>query len=160
MWEKEKLLVASNFFFSHNVFHRYVSLMHQNEALCGNGLRNRDPDGRVYNRAVLDISVVLWETILAISDSIETSSPIETETIGVVSLSTTEITEMIRFQKTDPQGGHTLSSEIQRSFGMRKTDGLQMFRLSPCRMTWVDTFCRCIKPPFSHSIAHSSYFES
>ena len=71
--------------------------MHQNEALCGNGLRNRDPDGRVYNRAVLDISVVLWETILAISDSIETSSPIETETIGVVSLSTTEITEMIRF---------------------------------------------------------------
>ena len=37
--EKEKLLVTSNFSFSHNVFHRYISLGCQNAALCGNGLR-------------------------------------------------------------------------------------------------------------------------
>ena len=39
LWEKEKLLVTSNFSFSHNVFHNYISLVHQNAALCGNGLR-------------------------------------------------------------------------------------------------------------------------
>ena len=37
--EKEKLLVTSNFFFSHNVFKRlYISVVHQNAVLCGNGL--------------------------------------------------------------------------------------------------------------------------
>ena len=30
--------MTSNFFFSHNVFHSYISLVHQNVALCGNGL--------------------------------------------------------------------------------------------------------------------------
>ena len=35
---KEKLLVTSNFSFSHNVFHSYISLVHQNSVLCGNGL--------------------------------------------------------------------------------------------------------------------------
>ena len=35
--EKEKLLVTSNFSFSHNVFHSYISLVRQNVALCGNG---------------------------------------------------------------------------------------------------------------------------
>ena len=41
LWEKkkEKLLVTSNFFFSHNVLHNYVSLVCQNVVLCGNGLR-------------------------------------------------------------------------------------------------------------------------
>ena len=33
--EKERLFVTSNFSFSHNVFHSYVSLVHQNAALCG-----------------------------------------------------------------------------------------------------------------------------
>ena len=33
------LLVTSNFSFSHNIFHRYISLMRQNAALSGNGLR-------------------------------------------------------------------------------------------------------------------------
>ena len=37
-WEKEKLLVTRNFSFSHNVFHSYISLVHQNVALGGNGL--------------------------------------------------------------------------------------------------------------------------
>ena len=36
---KEKLLVSSNFSFSHDVFHSYISLMHQNAALYGNGLK-------------------------------------------------------------------------------------------------------------------------
>ena len=40
MPEKEKLLVTSNFFFSHNVFHSYITLVHQNVALCGNGLKD------------------------------------------------------------------------------------------------------------------------
>ena len=37
--EKEKLLVTSNFSFSQNVFYSYISLVHQNAALCGNGLK-------------------------------------------------------------------------------------------------------------------------
>ena len=38
LWEKEKLLVTSNFSFSHNVFHSYISIVHQNTVSCGNGL--------------------------------------------------------------------------------------------------------------------------
>ena len=38
LWEKEKLLVTSNFSFSHNAFHSYISLVRQNAALYGNGL--------------------------------------------------------------------------------------------------------------------------
>ena len=34
----EKLLVTSNFSFSHNVFYGYISLLCQNVALCGNEL--------------------------------------------------------------------------------------------------------------------------
>ena len=41
---KEKLLVISNFSFSHNVFHSYISLVCQNEALCGNGLKGMQKD--------------------------------------------------------------------------------------------------------------------
>ena len=37
-WEKEKLLLSSNFSFSHNVFYSEISLVRQNAALCGNGL--------------------------------------------------------------------------------------------------------------------------
>ena len=40
LWEKEKLLVASNFSFSHSVFKRLVSQGHQKVSLCGNGLRD------------------------------------------------------------------------------------------------------------------------
>ena len=39
MWEKEKLLVTSNFSFSHSVFKRLVSQGRQKVSLCGNGLR-------------------------------------------------------------------------------------------------------------------------
>ena len=37
-WEKEKLLVMSNFSFSQSVFKRLVSQGHQKLSLCGNGL--------------------------------------------------------------------------------------------------------------------------
>ena len=39
LWEKEKLLVMSNFSFSHGVFKRLVSHGRQMVSLCGNGLR-------------------------------------------------------------------------------------------------------------------------
>ena len=38
VWEKEKLLITSNFSFSHSVFKRLVSQGRQNVSLCGNGL--------------------------------------------------------------------------------------------------------------------------
>ena len=38
LWEKEKLLITSNFSFSHNVFKRLVSQGRQKVSLCGNGL--------------------------------------------------------------------------------------------------------------------------
>ena len=39
LWEKEKLLVTSNFSFFHSVFKRLVSQWRQKVSLCGNGLR-------------------------------------------------------------------------------------------------------------------------
>ena len=39
MWVKEKLLVTSNFSFSHSVFKRLVSQGRQKVSLCGNGLK-------------------------------------------------------------------------------------------------------------------------
>ena len=38
LWEKEKLLVTSNFSFSHSVFKRLVSHGSQKVSLCGNEL--------------------------------------------------------------------------------------------------------------------------
>ena len=47
--EKEKLFVTSNFSFSHNVFHIFISLVHQNAVLCGNGLKKIiESDGTAY----------------------------------------------------------------------------------------------------------------
>ena len=42
--KKEKLLVPSNFSFPLNVFHNYISLVCQNAALRGNGLRRQGKD--------------------------------------------------------------------------------------------------------------------
>ena len=48
---------------------------------------------------------MLRETTLTISDSIETVSPVESEIMRVVSLSTTKMPEITRFKtKTDLQG--------------------------------------------------------
>ena len=41
LWEKEKLLVTSNFSFSLSVFKRLVSQRRQKVSLCGNGLIQR-----------------------------------------------------------------------------------------------------------------------
>ena len=40
LWEKEKLLVMSNFSFSHSIFKRLVSQGSQKVSLCGNGLKH------------------------------------------------------------------------------------------------------------------------
>ena len=45
---------------------------------------------RIFNRVILDMSVILRETTLTISDSDETGSPVETEMVLVVSLNTME----------------------------------------------------------------------
>ena len=52
-----------------------------------------------FNRVISDIYVKLRETTLTISDFTETGSPVEFNIVRVVSLSTTEITEMTRFKK-------------------------------------------------------------
>ena len=71
---------------------------------------SRNPDDRIFNRVISVISVVQRETTLTITDSIETGSPLVSEIVRVVSLSTTEITEITGFRKTGPQGRETLKS--------------------------------------------------
>ena len=41
LWEKEKLLVTSNFFFSHNVFKSCLLFIRQNEYLWSKGLKRK-----------------------------------------------------------------------------------------------------------------------
>ena len=48
---------------------------------------------------VKDIFVVLKETAYTVSDSLDTVSRVESEKVRVVSLCTTEITEITRFKK-------------------------------------------------------------
>ena len=71
-------------------------------------VRYQGPEDRNFYRVISDISVVLRKTTLTILDSIQTDSPVESEIVRVVSLSTTEITEITRLKKqnkkTDPQG--------------------------------------------------------
>ena len=62
-------------------------------------LRYSDPENRIFNRVFSDISVVLMETTLTISESIDTGSVIEIEIVRVVSLSATEVTEITRFKE-------------------------------------------------------------
>ena len=40
LWEKEKLLIMSNFSFSHSVFKRLLWQTHKNQGLFGKGLTN------------------------------------------------------------------------------------------------------------------------
>ena len=49
-----------------------------------------DSRDRTFNRVISDISVVLKETTITISDSIGAVSPVESETVRVVSLSATK----------------------------------------------------------------------
>ena len=57
-------------------------------------LRYRDPKDRIFNGVISDISLKLRETIRTISYSIETGSPMETEIVRVVPLSSTAITDL------------------------------------------------------------------
>ena len=50
--KKENLLIAYSFSSSHNVIYSYISLVCQNEALCGNGLKH------------IPVSVLLLEAIV------------------------------------------------------------------------------------------------
>ena len=62
-------------------------------------LRYRYPDDEIFfYRIISDIFVVRREITFTILDSIETSFPVATEIVRVVSLSTTEITETTRFK--------------------------------------------------------------
>ena len=56
--EKKKLLVTSNFSFSHNDFHRYISLARQNAALCGDGLKKKIKTVVMKNRFPLHVMYV------------------------------------------------------------------------------------------------------
>ena len=59
----------------------------------------------MFNRVISDISVVLRETTLTISDSIEAGLQVKMQKKKrVVPLSTTEITAIIRLKESDLQG--------------------------------------------------------
>ena len=68
----------------------------ENQGLFEKGLRYPDLEDRICNRDTLNISVVLKETTLTISDSNVTVSPVQPEVVRVVSLGSTEITEITR----------------------------------------------------------------
>ena len=55
------------------------------------------PSDRILYSTISDISVVVRETTFTISDSIEIASPVEYEIARVISLCTTEITEITGF---------------------------------------------------------------
>ena len=72
MWEKEKLLVKSNFSFSHIVFKRHVPQTRKNQGLFGKGLNRRQnlrltqieafaDDKSNVTQVVFDRSETLWE---------------------------------------------------------------------------------------------------
>ena len=101
------MTISSIFCCSHNVFYLFrriffffflIYVLH-NHAYERKYLRYPNPKDRIFNCVILDISVELRETILIISDSIETCSPVESEIVRNVSLCRTEMTEIIRFEK-------------------------------------------------------------
>ena len=61
-------------------------------------LRYLNPEDQLFNCVISDISVVLRETTLTISYSIDKGSIVETEIARVVCLGTTKITEITRLK--------------------------------------------------------------
>ena len=53
LWEKEKLLVTSNFSFSHSVFKRLVMQTRKNQGLFGKGLRANSIHNQLYGWKIL-----------------------------------------------------------------------------------------------------------
>ena len=74
MWEKEKLLVASNFSFSHSVFKRLVSQGRQKVSLCGNGLTGYQT-AEFFTcpklEAFADDKIIVAETVISLCDGVE-----------------------------------------------------------------------------------------
>ena len=52
LWEKEKLLVTSNFFVSHNVFKSCLLLMLQNDYLWSNGLTHFETEKKLLHMII------------------------------------------------------------------------------------------------------------
>ena len=59
LWEKEKLLVMSNFFFPHNVFKSCLLLICQNEDLWSKGLNYMESEDYMCNSLSNDRKLVL-----------------------------------------------------------------------------------------------------
>ena len=87
LWEKEKLLVTSNFSFSHSVFRRLIPQTHENQGLLGKGV----------------MTELGW------------------------------------------------SLDLHKIFELQKVFTHVTLR----RLSWVDTFCRCMQFPFKWSTIHS-----
>ena len=68
-------------------------------------LRYSDSEDRKFNRVISHFSVVLREITLTILDFNEPGSPVESKTVRVVSLSTTEITEIPRLKQSNDLHG-------------------------------------------------------
>ena len=97
----------------------------------GKGLSYPDSEDRIFNRVITDISVVLKETTLTISDSIETGSPVETKIVRVVSLKTTEIIEITRLKEKNTTGLHgsnTLNNDKEAE-GAEQDQNARMYGL-------------------------------
>ena len=58
-----------------------------------------DYEDHIFNRVVSDISIMLSEITLTISDCIETISPVESELVASLGTTEMEITETTRFKK-------------------------------------------------------------
>ena len=106
--EKEKLLFTSNFSFSRSVFKRLVLQTRKSQGLFGNGL----------NHVISVISIALRETTLTISDTTGKTVLVESEIMRVVSLSTTEISEITRL-KIRSSGWGTLTRYLLTAFSNR-----------------------------------------
>ena len=71
LWEKEKLLVTSNFPFSHSVFKRLTSQGRQKVSLCGNGLtknpiKMKNPKGIPKNALIISHQFLFFFIFLLI----------------------------------------------------------------------------------------------
>ena len=87
--------------------------------------RHPDPEDWIFNRVISNISVLPRKTTLRISDSIETGSlsPVESETVRVVSCSTTETTRIKQFgKKNNLQGSDTLTHFQTTNFRLFQTE--------------------------------------
>ena len=60
-----------------------------------------DYEDQIFNRVISDISIMLWEITLTISDCIETISPVESELVASLGTTEMEITETTRFKKNN-----------------------------------------------------------